>query len=97
MVTENRPHFPDLARVFEKIIEEANEAIYLHTLDPDKPNFIMVNREACQMLGYYRDELLERGPAAIDSPRFAEHFKTDQGPAPIIEEASSRFADARDA
>ena len=71
MVTENRPHFPDLARVFEKIIEEANEAIYLHTLDPDKPNFIMVNREACQMLGYYRDELLERGPAAIDSPRFA--------------------------
>jgi PAS domain S-box-containing protein len=71
MVTENRPHFPDLARVFEKIIEEANEAIYLHTLDPEKPNFIMVNREACQMLGYYRDELLARGPAGIDSPKYA--------------------------
>ncbi|TFF94999.1 PAS domain-containing sensor histidine kinase [Candidatus Thorarchaeota archaeon] len=44
------------------------DAVFIH--EPDG-NFLEVNEEACQRLGYSRSELLQMGPVDIDAPEFS--------------------------
>jgi PAS domain S-box-containing protein len=52
---------------FRNVFDWANDAIMLHTLTTEGSpgRFIEVNRVACRMLGYTRNELLIRGPSDI--------------------------------
>jgi len=51
------------------ILDSANDAIFIHEVSQDGPGpFIEVNPQACQMLGYTREELLEMGIRDIDVP-----------------------------
>jgi PAS domain S-box-containing protein len=56
---------------FRKIFNNVNDAIYLHTIDENNMpgEFLRVNDVACKMLGYTREELLNKSPMDID----AEH------------------------
>ncbi|MDD5259666.1 MAG: PAS domain S-box protein, partial [bacterium] len=56
---------------FRSLIEGSAEAIYLATMDPVNPRFVDINQSACQMLHYTWAELLNMGPASIDSPEYA--------------------------
>ena len=63
----------DLRRSEEKyrrLFETGNDAIMVHTLDPDggPGNFVEVNDLACERLGYSREELLKMKPFHIDDP-----------------------------
>jgi PAS domain S-box-containing protein len=52
---------------FRNVFDRANDAILLHTLTVEESpgRFIEVNRIACRMLGYERNELLTLGPPDI--------------------------------
>ncbi|MBN2734325.1 MAG: PAS domain S-box protein [Methanomicrobiaceae archaeon] len=52
---------------FRNVFDWANDAIFLHNLSNDKApgHFIEVNRVACEMLGYSREEMLAMGPPDI--------------------------------
>ncbi|MBI5938516.1 MAG: PAS domain S-box protein [Betaproteobacteria bacterium] len=53
---------------FHQLFNTASDAILIHGLNG---RFVEVNDIACQRLGYSREELLELGPAGIDTPEFA--------------------------
>jgi PAS domain S-box-containing protein len=61
---------------FRGVFNWANDAIMLHTLTTaDSPGrFIDVNRVACHLLGYSRDELLTRGPLDIVPAEYHSQF-----------------------
>jgi PAS domain S-box-containing protein len=76
-ITERRHTEEELRKSEEKfrnVFDWANDAIMLHSLTvPGSPGrFIDVNRVACRMLRYARDELLTRGPPDI-VPRELHH------------------------
>jgi PAS domain S-box-containing protein len=54
---------------FHEVFNKANDAMFLHKLDGTDPgNFLEVNDQACQSLGYTREELMNMGPKDIDIP-----------------------------
>ena len=53
---------------YESLIDSMNDAIFIHDL---KGNFLEVNQEAINRLGYTQDELLKMGPQDIDAPGYA--------------------------
>ena len=61
---------------FEQIFHNANDAMYLHQLTDDNQlgYFLEVNRTACEMLGYSREEFLQMGPPDIDSEKTKEEL-----------------------
>lgn len=56
-------------RKFRELFNNANDAMYLHTLrDDNSPGpFLEVNRVACEMLGYSREEFRQLTPLDIDA------------------------------
>ncbi|HMA63027.1 MAG TPA: PAS domain S-box protein [bacterium] len=54
---------------FREIFNNVNDAIYLHTIrDNNLPGkFLRINDVACNMLGYTREELLQKSPLDIDT------------------------------
>ncbi len=59
-------------RKYHLVFDLANDAIMLHTLTAEgiPGQFIDVNRMACRMLGYSREEMLALGPADIVPDEF---------------------------
>ncbi len=58
---------------FEKIFEHANDAIVI--FDPSRDTFKECNVQACDLLGYSREEFLDLAPSDVysyDPPRFLE-------------------------
>ncbi len=57
---------------FHGLFNLANDAILLHNLSTEvaQGRFIEVNRAACNMLGYSKEELLSMGPQDIAPPKF---------------------------
>ncbi|WP_129117034.1 PAS domain S-box protein [Halegenticoccus tardaugens] len=58
---------------FEKIFTHANDAIVI--FDPSRDTFKECNGQACELLGYSREEFLDLGPSDVHShelPRFLE-------------------------
>ncbi len=53
---------------FETLFHTAKDAIFIHDL---KGNFLEVNEETCERLGYSREELLEMTPMEVDAPEYA--------------------------
>lgn len=56
-------------RELENIIGGMNDAVFIHNLDG---NFLRVNQETVDRLGYSREKLLEMTPTDIDSSKFKE-------------------------
>ncbi|MCC7573394.1 MAG: PAS domain S-box protein [Candidatus Methanofastidiosum sp.] len=54
---------------FKTIFDNAKDAIYIHDLNG---NFLEVNKTACKILGYSKEELLKMSPKQIDSPKYAK-------------------------
>ncbi len=48
---------------FRRLVEQAADAIFVHDLDG---NFVDVNRQACESLGYTREELLSMSVADVE-------------------------------
>lgn len=60
---------------YRLLLENANDAVYVHELYPDRPGrFREVNARACQMLGYTQAELLAMEVREIDVPEQAERL-----------------------
>ncbi len=57
--------------LFRAVIEQAYEAFFLHDA---KGRFLRVNEQACNSLGYSKEELLERSVADIDPQMTPEGF-----------------------
>lgn len=55
--------------LFRSLFDNAGDAIFM--VDPDGERFIEVNRAACEMLGYSRDEFLALHPQSIDTTGYA--------------------------
>ena len=53
---------------YRSLFENANDAIFIHDLEG---RFLEVNPQACERLGYTRQEFLSMTPKDIDSPKFA--------------------------
>ena len=54
---------------YRLILQSANDAILIHEIVNDHPGrFIEVNDQACHMLGYTREEMLQKSIADIDAP-----------------------------
>jgi PAS domain S-box-containing protein len=53
------------------LFDSAGDAIFIHDMEG---NFLEVNREATERLGYSREEFLQMTPLDIDSPEDAAHF-----------------------
>lgn len=70
--------------MFRTVFNNANDAIFVHELLPDKTpgRYVKVNDRACQILGYTREELLALSPKEIVSP---EHRKKIPGITRIIQ------------
>ena len=58
---------------FERIFESSHDAIYIN--DPHADEILDANEAGCEMLGYSRTELLERGPSDFH-PDEMERFET---------------------
>jgi PAS domain S-box-containing protein len=57
---------------YRQILQHASDAIIIHEVTRKKPGrLIEVNRKACEMLGYSRDELLRMSIPDIDAPEQA--------------------------
>lgn len=78
---ENSHRSPDrtsegAATIYELFFEYCNDAVYVHHVGEDGVGtFIEVNRRACELLGYSRDEFLRMKPTDIDAPDSREHEK----------------------
>jgi len=55
-----------------ELINGMKDAVFIHDLDG---NFLEVNEEAIDRLGYTRDELLSLGPHDIDASKYSEKVK----------------------
>jgi len=55
---------------YRTLIESANESVFFFDLEG---KFIDVNNYACEKLGYTKEELIEVGPAGIDTPEYAKY------------------------
>src|SRR5262249_45143627 len=60
---EEAPH--DTERRYRTLFEKANDAIFLETEDDD---IIAVNQQACELLGYSREELLAMKVSDLQAP-----------------------------
>ncbi|MCX5812838.1 MAG: PAS domain S-box protein [Proteobacteria bacterium] len=75
----------DSEKKYRTIVENTNDAIYIHDLDG---NIIDVNENACRMVGYTRDELIGANLAKIDKAwQFPENPECEQ----LIERGSTAF------
>lgn len=74
-ITDKKSAEEDLAESEEKfraIFDNANDAIGLHKLTPDGiSGYVDINRTACEILGYTKDELMKIDPLSI----FPEGFE----------------------
>jgi PAS domain S-box-containing protein len=63
---------------FREIFHNANDAMYLHPVHEDGTfgHFLEVNRVACEMLGYRREELRQMSPHDIDAEEHREQAQT---------------------
>ncbi|MDY7080572.1 MAG: PAS domain S-box protein [Chloroflexota bacterium] len=52
----------------ERFIDYVGDAIFIHDFDS---HFLEVNQEACERLGYSREELLRMTPMDVDTPEYA--------------------------
>ena len=61
-------------RKFRQIFNNANDAMFLHSVDDNgmPGRFVEVNRVACERLGYSREELLNMSPRQLDGPDGAD-------------------------
>ena len=61
---------------YRQIFNNTNDAMYLHETSPDgEPGRIIeVNNVACNMLGYSREQLINKTPRDIDDPVFASQI-----------------------
>jgi len=60
---------------YRLLLENANDAVYVHELSPERPGrFLEVNERACAMLGYTADELLAMEVTEIDVPEQRERL-----------------------
>ncbi len=58
---------------YRLIMQSANDAIFIHEIGEKSPGrFIEVNDQACQMLGYTREELLQMSIPDIDVPEMKD-------------------------
>ncbi|MBS3788587.1 PAS domain S-box protein, partial [Candidatus Bipolaricaulota bacterium] len=59
---------------YREIFNNANDAIYLHTLTDDRMpgEFVEVNDVACEMLGYTKEELISMSPQEIKDPNMTK-------------------------
>jgi PAS domain S-box-containing protein len=53
---------------FRTVVDNAKDAIFIHDLDG---HIVEANREACERLGYSRDEFLRMTPQDVDTPEQA--------------------------
>ncbi|OKY78746.1 MAG: Signal transduction histidine kinase containing PAS domain [Candidatus Methanohalarchaeum thermophilum] len=76
---------------FREIFNNANDAIYLHELTEDNElgSFIEVNEVATQMLGYSKEELLEKNPKEISIGKKLD--KVSEIMQKLVEEGDVRF------
>ncbi len=65
---ESEERLRESEQKFRALFDNAKDAIFIHDLEG---RFLDVNREACERLGYSRDELLQMGVRDIDIPEFA--------------------------
>ena len=62
---------------YRLLLENANDAVYVHELSPERPGrFLEVNERACTMLGYTADELLAMEVTDIDVPEQREQLQS---------------------
>ncbi|MHC1742082.1 MAG: PAS domain S-box protein [Syntrophobacteraceae bacterium] len=63
---------------YRMLFHEANDALFMLGLNPGEglSNYCEVNEAACQMLGYSREELLQRSPFDIVAPELVENIHT---------------------
>ncbi len=57
---------------YKSLIDGMNDAVFIHDMEG---NFLTVNQEAVERLGYSEEELLSMSPKDIDAPEFAEKIK----------------------
>jgi len=57
---------------YKNLIDGMNDAVLIHDLDG---NFLTVNKETVDRLGYSEDELLSMTPEDIDAPEYRERIK----------------------
>ncbi len=61
---------------YRQLMEKANDAILIHEISPEGPGrLIEVNNRACQMLGYSRDELLQKCIPDLDVPEQKDNMR----------------------
>lgn len=80
----------DRAGLFEPIVENSNDAIFVMTTTQDE--FVYVNERACELLGYERSELLSLTPRDVhphDYPTFHEFMET------VVEDGSGGRPNSR--
>ncbi len=58
----------DAKERFETLFDNATDAVFIHDLEG---RFVEVNRPACELLGYTKDEMLKMTPSDIDTPEYA--------------------------
>ncbi|MEE9465425.1 MAG: ATP-binding protein [Candidatus Neomarinimicrobiota bacterium] len=63
-------------QLFRNLIDRSNDAIYV--ADPESGRFMDVNEQACRMLGYSRDELLELNAVDIEKVFIDQQSWEDQ-------------------
>jgi len=63
---------------FKFLFNQIDDALFVHGVTENGfTNFEMVNEQACNVLGYSKNELLSMGPNQVDSQKFEEKFYKD--------------------
>ncbi|MCF8001137.1 MAG: MEDS domain-containing protein [Halanaerobiales bacterium] len=63
---------------FKFLFNQIDDALFVHGVNKNGfTNFEMINEQACDILGYSKEELLSMSPEQIDSQRFEKEFYED--------------------
>lgn len=74
-IEERQQQLEEGERRYRLLFESAGDAIYLFPIEDDRPGrFTAVNEQACRLLGYSREELLQLSPMDVDDPLYAENI-----------------------